>query len=1194
MSTQSPFPLAILRFRTAGELRLTGAQGSVEEILGYSRKQLLSQAVPFTDRIHSDDADLRARLFEESGASRGVVCLRVRHADGRIRCLETRFERTEKAELTLKLRQPAPAEPWSSSSCSRAMIECIQDEAFVKDCNHVYTAANGPFRRAIARPLAGRELVGLTDYDLLPEAYADQYYRTEKQVMASGESAQQVYEIVRPEAAKTWIHARLHPVKDTRGGVEGVFVMVSNLTVRLQGEAKEEVVRDSATGQSRGPEMGTYVLDIRKAAFATSANLDAILGIDPKYPRNLGGWEALIHPDERERVLNYFAEVVATPGRVFNYEYRVLRASDRELRWVHGIGRVVRDGAGKPIVMRGTVQDITARKQTEAALRETKERLQIFIEHAPAALAMFDREMRYLAVSQRWAETYRLGDKDVVGLRHYDVVPDLPERWKAIHRRAMAGEALRCDEDKFEHADGTVVWLRWEVLPWHAEDGSVGGISIFLENITAAKEAEGRLRLAATLFDQASEAIAVTDVNGSILRVNDAFTRVLGYESEEAVGQHIEFLKSPDGGESLYSLMSGEVAYSGRWRGELRNRAKDGRQVPVACTITTVRDNSGDPKYYVCMFFDVSPIKDHERRLEHMIRYDALTGLPNRLLLTEQLRGAMAEAQASGRGLALAAFDLDRFKKINDVHGKTVADSLLLTVASRMKQLLREGDLLGRPGGDEFVMVMRDVPSPKAVAPLMERLLAAIAEPLGQGAPAVQLSVTGGVAFYPQGEDVDADQLWRQAEQALYDAKGAGKNRYFVFDTARERKRRGREGLLEEVRQGLSRGEFVLHFQPKVNMATGEMMGAEALVRWQHPERGLLPPGAFLPLMEGHELDVALGEWVIETALAQIERWKAAGHVIHVSVNVSPHHLQQPDFLERLKLLLAARPGADPRCLSLEVLESSMVQDVEHVSRIIESCGAMGIRVAIDDFGTGYSALIYLKRLPAQVLKIDQSFVRGMLEHSGDLAIVQGVLGLANAFRRMVVAEGVETVEHGILLLMLGCTFAQGYGIARPMPADELLEWSASWQPDPRWKRIRPLSPVDWPLLAAEVELRAWDREFHRFIAGAPGAAPPELDEENCRFRAWLDAEKLGPRAGHPAWLIVDSLHRKALEAARRAVRCKQRGDARGVKRRVEEAMQVRRRMREQVDALLWEAGGRDSGYDLDRMAEPEIAAKLQ
>lgn len=1194
MSRRAAGLSATLRFQIAGELRLMEARGAVKELLGYCREQLLSQAELFADRIHPEDADLRARLFEETGAAEGVLCLRVRHADGKIRCLEARFARTAECELKLELRRPQPAEDAIRSSGCLAMLQSIETGAFLKDCNHVYAAANAPFLHAIARFLDGRELVGLTDYDLLPEVDADQYYRSEKHVLANGASAQQIHEIVRPEAANTWIHARLHPVKDERGRVEGVFVTVSNLTARLEGEAREEPGTDATTGKDRGPEMGTYVLDMRKAAFATSANLDAILGIDQKYPHNLAGWEALIHPDDRERVLNYFAEVIAAPGRVFSYEYRVLRGSDGELRWVHGIGRVVRDSGGMPVVMRGTVQDITARKQMEAALRETKERLQIFVEHAPAALAMFDREMRYLAVSQRWLETYRLEGRNVVGMRHYEVNPDIPDRWKATHQRAMAGEAVRCNEDKFERADGTVMWLRWEVLPWHAADGSVGGISIFLENITAAKEAEARLQLAATLFEQASEAFAVTDLNGSILRVNHAFTRVLGYESDEVLGRHIEFLKAPDGGESFYSLMSREVARAGRWRGELRNRAKDGRQVPVACTITTVRDSEGNPKYYVCMFFDISPIKDHERRLEHMIRYDALTGLPNRLLLTEQLRREMAEAQATGRGLALAAFDLDGFKKINDRHGKMVADSLLMNVASRMKQLLREGDTLGRPGGDEFAMILRDAHSAETVAPLMQRVFAAIAEPLGEGAQAVQLSVTGGVAFYPQGEDVDADQLWRQADQALYDAKVAGKNRYFVFDVARDHRRRGREGNLEEIRQGLGRGEFVLHFQPKVNMATGEMIGVEALVRWQHPERGLLPPTAFLPLIEEHELSVALGEWVIETALAYIEGWALAGHDIRVNVNVSPHHLQQSDFLERLKMLLAARPGADPRRLGLEVLESSMVQDVEHVSRIIESCGAMGIRVAIDDFGTGYSALTYLKRLPAQVLKIDQSFVRGMLEHPGDLAIVQGVLGLASAFRRMVVAEGVETVEHGILLLLLGCTFGQGYGIAQPMPADELLQWSACWQPDPRWKQIRPLSSLDWPLLAAGVELRAWEREFHNFMAGASGASVPELDEDSCRLRAWLQAEKQGPRAAHPALQRIDSLHTKAHEAARRAVVCKQRGDAAGVNRWVEEAMQLRRRMREQIDALVWESGGGRTGYELDHRGETEIAAKLQ
>lgn len=1180
---------ATLRFSLAGVPRLVDAQGAVPELLGYTREQYLNQDILFPDQIHPDDADVRQWLFGESGVVKGRACLRVRHADGKIRCLETWFERTGNGELGLELRRPAAAEPASDSSCSRALIESLEDEAFLKDGNHVYTAANDAFLRAIARPLGGRGLAGLTDYDLLPEFYADQYYRTEKYVLATGVPAQQIYEIQRPEAARTWIHARLHPVKDARGQVEGVLVAVNNLTARLNGEAREEVLMEGASGKSRGPEMGTYILDIRRAAFATSANLDAILGIDQTYPRDLGGWKALIHRDDRERVLTYFGDVMAASGKVFNCEYRVLRACDGEMRWVHGIGRVIRDDAGRPILMRGTVQDITGRKQTQAALRETKERLQIFVEHAPAALAMFDREMRYLAASRRWAETYRLKDARAVGLRHYEVVPDIPERWRQFHKRALAGEALRCDEDKFERADGTVLWFRWEILPWHAEDGSVGGISIFLEDITAAKEAERRLRLAATLFDQASEAIAVTDLNGSIVRVNQALTQVLGYAAHEVLGRHIEFLKSADGGESFYSLISGEVAERGRWRGELRNRTKDGREIPVACTVTTVRDGDGNPQYYVCMFFDISPMKDQERRLEHVTRYDPLTGLPNRLQFTELLREAMA--QAGGAGLALAAFDLDRFKSINDLHGKVVADSLLMNVASRMKQILRAGDVLGRPGGDEFVVILPGVSTPEAAAPVMERLFNAVGEPFGSEAATVQVSATAGITFYPQQEDVDADQLWRQADQALYEAKLAGKSRYRFFDAVRDSSRRGREGRIEEIRHALDRGEFVLHFQPKVNMATGEMIGAEALVRWQHSECGLLLPAEFLPIIEEHELAVSLGEWVIEAALTQIERWIEAGHAIPVSVNVSPHHLQQENFLERLEALLGRHPAVDAKYLGLEVLETGMLQDAERVSRIIESCSARGIRVAIDDFGTGYSALTYLKRLPAQVVKLDQSFVRGMLDEPDDLAIVQGVLGLAKAFRRLVVAEGVETVEHGILLRMLGCTLAQGFGIARPMPAEELLKWRATWRPDPRWKQAGALSPLDWPLVAAKVELRAWERRFHAYLSDEPGATPPEMDEGSCRFWIWLEAEKQGPRAGSASLQVIDLLHTDAHAAARNALECKHRGDTAGQRRWAGETMELRRGLRNEIDALLWESG---KGPALSRPVRSEIVAKLQ
>jgi EAL domain-containing protein (putative c-di-GMP-specific phosphodiesterase class I) len=356
-------------------------------------------------------------------------------------------------------------------------------------------------------------------------------------------------------------------------------------------------------------------------------------------------------------------------------------------------------------------------------------------------------------------------------------------------------------------------------------------------------------------------------------------------------------------------------------------------------------------------------------------------------------------------------------------------------------------------GGDEFVAVLIDLESDTDSTPMLTRLLESAALPVQLGELRLQVSASLGVTYYPQELDIDADQLLRQADQAMYQAKVAGKNRFHVFDATQDSTLRVHHETLERIRLALDRSEFVLYYQPKVNMRTGAVVGVEALIRWQHPERGLLSPQQFLPEIENHVLAVDVGDWVIDAALTQIEEWRLAGIHLPVSVNVGARQLQQGDFLERLKKALTQHSSVDPSLLELEILETSALEDMVQVSRLMASCSALGVTFALDDFGTGYSSLVYLKRLRVDVLKIDQSFVRDMLDDPDDYAILKGVIGLAEAFKCKVIAEGVETAAHGSCLLQLGCELAQGYGIARPMPADEFPLWATNWRPDARWSQ---------------------------------------------------------------------------------------------------------------------------------------------
>ncbi len=448
---------------------------------------------------------------------------------------------------------------------------------------------------------------------------------------------------------------------------------------------------------------------------------------------------------------------------------------------------------------------------------------------------------------------------------------------------------------------------------------------------------------------------------------------------------------------------------------------------------------------------DAAEREHYQNELEFQAHHDPLTHLPNRALLADRMQQALAQTLRSQRLLAIAYLDLDDFKPVNDAFGHETGDLLLTLVAQRLKEQTRAGDTICRLGGDEFALLLGDLATIEECTQTIDRLLTAIAVPFHSDQQTIQISASVGLTIFPF-DDADVDTLMRHADHAMYAAKQGGRNRYHLFDAEHDRQEQLRHVSRARIEAALPRNEFVLYYQPKVDMRSGTVIGAEALIRWQHPEEGLLPPGKFLADIENTHFAIPLGEWVITTAIAQIAAWRAIGLPLKISVNISPRHLQSPTFPERLAALLASYPKVPPASLELEVVESAALEDVMHVAQVIDRCHALGVTFALDDFGTGYSSLSYFKRLHVDVLKIDQSFVRDMLTDEEDHAIVEGVISLTRTFKRQAVAEGVETAEIGAALLALGCSIAQGYGIARPMPAAALPGWVATWRPDPLWQ----------------------------------------------------------------------------------------------------------------------------------------------
>jgi diguanylate cyclase (GGDEF)-like protein/PAS domain S-box-containing protein len=692
------------------------------------------------------------------------------------------------------------------------------------------------------------------------------------------------------------------------------------------------------------------------------------------------------------------------------------------------------------------------------------------------------------------------------------------------------------------------------------------GYNDLLAALNDRREAEGALRLAASVFSNSQEGIMITDANNTIVDVNPGFTLITGYTKEEAVGKNTSFLSSGLQGAEFYASMWTSMRESGHWRGDLWNRRKDGTVYAEMLSISTLSNDEGALQHYIGVFSDISKLKLHQEELEHIAHYDALTALPNRTLLADRMHQAMAQTTRRSKIMAIAYLDLDGFKAINDNNGHEAGDHLLIVASGRMKHALRDGDTLARLGGDEFVAILLDLPDIGACVPMLTRLLNAAAEEVIFMGNALRVTASLGVTFYPQTEEIDADQLLRQADQAMYHAKLEGKNRYHIFDMEQDRTVRGHHESIERIRQGLTDREFILHYQPKVNLRTGEIIGMEALIRWQHPEFGLLPPGNFLPVIEGHPIAIEIGDWVLDSALAQIENWRKASLNLAVSVNVSACQLQQSDFMQRLRVKLANYPDAPAKQLELEVLETSALEDITQVSQIIEDCLLLGIQFALDDFGTGYSSLTYLKRLPARSLKIDQSFVRDMQDDPEDLAILEGVLGLASAFRRHAIAEGVETIAHGEMLLDLGCELAQGYGIAYPMPAADIPAWCETWRPGTTWLN-RPLwSRDDISILFAAVEHRAWIVEIEVFLKSDGEEAPQDMN--NCRFDYWLKNEGHVLYRDRTAYRTIEVLHREIHERVHALVTMKKQGKTEEALRGFTELYLLRDNLLEQLRHL--------------------------
>ncbi|GAB5343334.1 phosphodiesterase DibA [Pseudomonas sp. TH04] len=553
------------------------------------------------------------------------------------------------------------------------------------------------------------------------------------------------------------------------------------------------------------------------------------------------------------------------------------------------------------------------------------------------------------------------------------------------------------------------------------------------------QENRERLRQAAAVFDCTREGVLVTDAQGLIVHVNRAFMEITGYQQEDVMGERPSLFKSGRHSSNFYQQMFQTLEDKGEWSGEIWNRRKSGEIYPQWQTIRVIHDDQGQVSHHVAVFSDISAIKDSEHELAHLAHHDPLTDLPNRLLFTDRAEQALASAQVHKRGCALLLMDLDHFKIINDSLGHNVGDQLLKAVGERLKGLFGPGVTLARLGGDEFAVLAESCPQVIQAAAIAQRMLDAMKDPFVFDGNQLFISASVGISLFPS-DALSAQQLLRNADSALFKAKSVGREGYALYTEELTAHAQNRVEIASELRRALEQQELRVYYQPVHNLQDSRLLGVEALVRWQHPERGLVPPGEFIPIAERTGLIADIDAWVMDQACRQMCQWLAEGAPLSfVAVNVSSRLFARRELYEQVAQVLH-ETGLDPAFLELEVTESAVMDDPEVALEQLHRLRELGLRLAIDDFGTGYSSLLRLKRLPVQKLKIDQGFVAGLPWDEDDAAIVRVVIALAKSMGMQVQAEGIEQVEQARFLSEQACDMGQGYWFGRPMPATE-IDW---------------------------------------------------------------------------------------------------------------------------------------------------------
>ena len=837
----------------------------------------------------------------------------------------------------------------------------------------------------------------------------------------------------------TWLYFTATPLRDDSGAIIGAIETLQDISAQRRADQALRNEHEILNAIIEHFPSGVSVIDAGLNITKRNGQMRALLNL----PHDLSGG-----PIALESVIRFNAERGEYgPVDVETYVAESMaRARNPE---PHCFERTRPNGTvleikGSPLPNGGFVTsytDITERKQAEARIVRLLDEQRLIFDNAHVGI-VWVRQRVILSCNKRMADMFLFATPQQMEGELTRIFYVTQTQWQQVGEemyRDLERKGFAQSECEMRRQDGSAIWIMLTGRPLDQADVAAGSIWVYTD-ITEKRQQEAQLLLAERVFAHSSEALLITDRAGVIINVNKAFSLITGYPREEAVGQTPRILKSNRHNEAFYRTMWTSVAEKGSWEGEVWDQRKGGEIYPKWLSITVVRDSHGDILNYIGCFSDITERKAAQEKIEYLAHHDALTSLPNRLLLRDRFVHAREQARRTGRSIAFMFLDLDHFKRINDSLGHRIGDDLLIAVVKRLRTCLRECDTLSRQGGDEFILILNDIDGKETAAKVAEKIITSLNQAFEIGLHSLNTSVSIGIALSPLDGD-DFDSLLQKSDTAMYVSKERMRGTFSFFHQAMDDSAKRRLDLSNSLRRALSAKQFQLVYQPQVYADSGRVFGAEALLRWYPEDRAPISPTEFIPLAEEIGMILPIGEWVIGQACEQARRWRDDGLNCRIAVNVSGVQIYRDDIVAAVQR--AARcAGISPELIQVELTESTLIEDSLLVQDAISGLKAIGASVAIDDFGTGYSSLAYLKRFRVDKLKIDRSFIADACSNEESAAMTRAVISIAHSLNMRSIAEGVETPEQLAFIRQAGCNEVQGYFYSQPLATADFLKFA--------------------------------------------------------------------------------------------------------------------------------------------------------